>query len=71
MLGQEHGDVRLIGGAVVSEGTVEVYSAAIGGWGTVCDRDWNYNDGVVVCTQLGYNDSELKVMASLHNSDLL
>lgn len=56
VLCQDHGAVRLVGGDVDSEGTVEVYSESMG-WGTVCDRDWSDNDGHVVCRQLGKDNA--------------
>ena len=49
--GCNHGDLRLVGGPVNSEGRVEI---CIGGvWGRVCDYAWSSNDARVVCRQLG------------------
>ncbi|XP_038072986.1 uncharacterized protein LOC119741307 [Patiria miniata] len=45
--------VRLVDGSGPHEGRVEVF--ALGNWGTICDDNWNAQDGIVVCRQLGYN----------------
>ena len=47
-----HGAVRLIGGLIAEEGTVEVCMNAV--WSSVCDSSWDYKDAFVVCRQLGY-----------------
>ena len=43
----------MVGGQSQNEGRVEVCVNEV--WGTVTDDGWSTNDGVVVCTQLGYS----------------
>ena len=46
------GQVRLLEGADVREGRVEVCSS--GNWSTICDNFWNEAEAKIVCQQLGY-----------------
>ena len=48
----EDGEVRLVGGASDSEGTVEVCADKL--WGLVAETGWSLTDAQVVCRQLGF-----------------
>ena len=47
-----NGDVRLYGGAVTSEGTVEVCYESV--WGLIMATGWIDRDAAVVCKKLGH-----------------
>ena len=53
--GCTHGDIRLVGGSMISEGRVEV--CFNDSWGTVCDDYWSTVDANVLCKQIGYSGS--------------
>ena len=46
------GELRLVGGATVLEGRVEVCMNHA--WGGICDYSWSSTDASVVCNQLGF-----------------
>ena len=46
-----NGDVRLVGGLVDIEGTVEF--CVNGSWNSLCQKSWGYQEAFVVCRQLG------------------
>ena len=50
--GSDSGNVRLVGGSSSASGRVEIYHQ--GQWGTICDDEWNLDEGYAVCIQLGF-----------------
>ena len=47
------GDIRLVNGSTALQGRVEV--CAGGNWGTVCDAQWETEEAMVACRQLGFS----------------
>ena len=54
----KEGDIRLVNGAVPSEGLLEIYYAEQ--WGVICDEVFGDLDAQVVCRQLGYSSKGAK-----------
>ena len=44
--------MRLVGGELESEGTIQLCRDEV--WGTVCDDFWDSVDADIVCRQLGF-----------------
>ena len=61
-----YGNIRLVGGATLYEGRVEV--CINNTWGTVCDNSWDNSDATVICKQLGYAYTGSKCPVSLSNT---
>jgi deleted-in-malignant-brain-tumors protein 1 len=49
------GVVKLVGGSNSEEGRVEIYHGGV--WRSVCGKNWNYSEALVVCKQLRYHDA--------------
>ena len=49
---EEQGHVRLVDGVSMYEGRVEV--CASGEWGTICNHNWDNQEALVICRQLGF-----------------
>ena len=63
MLACTNGDVRLVGGPIENEGTVEVCYNRL--WGLVADSGWTAADSRVVCNQLGYTGGSMLLLLYL------
>ena len=53
------GAVRLLDGDTELEGRVEVCLNGV--WGSIADDEWDTDDAIVVCRQLGYIDTGLSI----------
>ena len=58
------GDVRIVGGASPTEGTVLVCYNNL--WGMITENGWGDNDATVVCRQLGYSSEGNNNSTSSH-----
>ena len=54
------GAVRLVGGAVKTEGTVEVCSRSL--WGAIAAEGWTAIDAAIVCNQLRYPSEGIHIV---------
>ena len=48
------GQLRLVGGANIREGRVEI--CINNAWGTICNDLFSRQDAIVVCTQMGFSN---------------
>ena len=51
---RQKGELKLTNGSTVSEGIVEICLNET--WVQVCDNNWDQQDSIVACKQLGYSD---------------
>ena len=55
-----YGELRLVGGANIREGRVEI--CINNAWGTVCDDLFGDEDARVVCIQMGFSERGMYVL---------
>ena len=60
--------MRLEDGTDRSNGRVEICQYGI--WGSVCSTEWDINDTIVVCRQLGF-ESEGMLYTNMHMHPLI
>ena len=51
----QNGDIRITGGTAGERNVGRVEVCFNETWGTVCNDDWNRNDAIVACRQLGFS----------------
>ena len=58
----------MVGGTdtVPNAGRVEIWNASSCEWIAVCDDEWDFNDGQVVCRELGYPGTALTKRGSYY-----
>lgn len=58
------GDVRLVGGSVANEGTVEICFNNL--WGTVNEAGWGDDAASILCYQLGFEKEGTRIPSLLY-----
>ena len=58
------GDVRLVGGSVMTEGGIEV--CINNSYGGICDDFWDKQDATVACIQFGFTNGK-----KMHNNIII
>ena len=67
----EIGDLRLVGGEIESEGTVEVCTSNVWSGASICDDQWDNREAEVVCRQLGYTAKGGLIASHLFTNNIL
>ncbi|XP_041484169.1 uncharacterized protein LOC121430822 [Lytechinus variegatus] len=61
-------DVRLVGGPSPDKGTVQIMQD-IGTWNTTCGINFDINDVIVICKQLGYTGANRAIISTPYGQD--